>query len=125
MNKFQKINANTPIDTRILLFWDKSKHIEDGMIRFIPNKGWTHTLFDGEMLNAHPTHWMPIPEVENTDICDEVKNAMDRLTKMLDTAASCMDDSNAALFNREINETLEEGRDLVSKLDKYVIVPKS
>lgn len=62
--KFTKIGLGTPIDETILLYWDKTGHVEDGKLYFWGENNWpTHCLFDGERLNDEPTHWMPLPEV--------------------------------------------------------------
>ena len=63
MIKFTKIGFGTPLNETILLFWEKSKHIEDGMLSYNEDGGLTHMLFDGEQLNDQPTHWMYIPEI--------------------------------------------------------------
>lgn len=64
MIKFTKIGFGTPINEKILLFWENSKHIEDGTLIWCEDgDGFTHMLFDGECLNDEPTHWMYLPEV--------------------------------------------------------------
>lgn len=69
MIKFKKIGFGTPVGETILLYWEKSRHIEDGTIILTEDmKGFTHILFDGERLNDEPTHWMYIPEVVHNDI---------------------------------------------------------
>lgn len=47
----------------VLLFWEKTKHVEDGTIyeyEEVAGK-WYHVLFDGESLNDEPSHWRPLP----------------------------------------------------------------
>ena len=66
MIKFKKIGFGTPLDERVLLFWENSQHIEDGRIIWTDDgKSFSHILFDGERLNDEPTHWMYLPEVVN------------------------------------------------------------
>jgi hypothetical protein len=53
---------SAPINEKILLYWLKSQHIEDG--RILMNEGNRyHILFDGESLNDEPNLWMYIPKV--------------------------------------------------------------
>lgn len=62
---FRPIGFGAPFEERILLYWDKSKHVEDGILWLSDNGYFRNTLFDGESLNAQPTHWMPMPEVDS------------------------------------------------------------
>lgn len=54
--------STAPIDTRILLYWERSKHMEDGELHNDDHGKQYHVLFDGEQLNDHPSHWSPIPD---------------------------------------------------------------
>lgn len=56
--------ASAPIGETVLLYWDASKHIEDGTIYEDGDSesGLYHVLFDGESLNTEPTHWAPLPD---------------------------------------------------------------
>lgn len=48
-------------EKRVLLYWKESEHIEDGAF-YDGDNGPYHALFDGEMLNHEPSHWMPMPQ---------------------------------------------------------------
>lgn len=61
--KFIKIGFGTPLNENILLYWERSKHVEDGKL-YLDEGSIFHTLFDGESLNDQPTHWCYIPEVQ-------------------------------------------------------------
>lgn len=63
--KFSRIGFGTPMNETILLYWEKTGHIEDGQLWFYGEDNEIgHSLFDGESLNDNPSHWMYIPEVE-------------------------------------------------------------
>lgn len=56
--------VSPPNDVSVLLYWEKSGHMEDGKI--LREKGHIHHyLFDGECLNDQPTHFMELPTVES------------------------------------------------------------
>lgn len=61
--KLKKI-CTAPIGKKILLYWDKINHFEDGEIHFDEVEGgaFYHVLFDGESLNDQPSHWCELPE---------------------------------------------------------------
>jgi hypothetical protein len=61
--KFRKIGFGTPINERILLYWEGSKHIEVGMIVWDDVGADSHLLSDDERLSVEPSHWMYLPEV--------------------------------------------------------------
>ena len=62
--KFSKIQIGTPMNEEILLYWEKSGHIEKGTLHFNDDNDMYHVLsLDGERLNDDPTHWMYVPEV--------------------------------------------------------------
>lgn len=64
--KFSKIGFGTPLREDVILYWNKSEHIERGILDFDSEGELTHYLsFDGGQLNDEPTHWMEIPKVEN------------------------------------------------------------
>ena len=65
MNQFQKIGFFTPLNEEILLYWEKTKHVEDGVLFVRADGEMGHYLFDGESLNDEPSHWMYLPKVEN------------------------------------------------------------
>lgn len=63
--KFSKITFGTPVGEDLILYWEKSKHIERGRLEFDDSHELYHVLsLDGERLNDEPTHWMEIPDVE-------------------------------------------------------------
>ena len=63
---FTKIGFGTPMNEYVLLYWDKTGHVEDGRLFVIDDdNNISHCLFDGERLNDEPTHWMPKPEVSD------------------------------------------------------------
>jgi hypothetical protein len=64
MSSFRKIDFGTPIRERVLLYWERTGHIEDGELYFTEEGQLRHILFDGETLNDEPTHWMNVPKVE-------------------------------------------------------------
>lgn len=68
MSSFGKIGFGTPVGERILLYWEKTGHIEDGELYITVEGEIDHVLFDGESLNDAPSHWMYIPGVED-DFC--------------------------------------------------------
>lgn len=49
--------------TRVLIMF-RCGHIEDATIHSDNDSpsGWAYCLFDGEMINDIPTHWMEIPQ---------------------------------------------------------------
>lgn len=65
MSKFYKIGFGTPLNESILLFWEKSRHVEDGVLYLDDDGQIYHYLFDGESLNDEPTHWMYMPDIED------------------------------------------------------------
>lgn len=47
-------------DTSILLMFENG-HVEDAQFHKMENdEGWYYSLFDGESLTYHPTHWSPL-----------------------------------------------------------------
>ena len=65
---FKKIGFGTPLNETVLLYWDKTGHVEDGYLYYdLDGEHLFHCLFDGEALNDQPTHWMPMPEVDRND----------------------------------------------------------
>jgi hypothetical protein len=63
--KLFKIDAGTPLNKQILLYWEASKHFEDGKIFYSASDNKLHhCLFDGEQLNCEPSHWCYLPEVD-------------------------------------------------------------
>jgi hypothetical protein len=56
-----------PIETaprsgRGLIYFSPSGHIEDADFHEDDEGDWYYVLFDGEVLDVEPTHWMPRPE---------------------------------------------------------------
>ena len=50
-------------EKEVLLYWDASRHFEDGCIYEDEQDGdWYHLLFDGECMLSDPTHWAELPE---------------------------------------------------------------
>ena len=43
MEKFQKIGFFTPLNEEILLYWEKTKHIEDGILFIRADGEWVTT----------------------------------------------------------------------------------
>lgn len=62
--KLNKIDIDCPLEEQILLYWEKSKHFEDGTLYIGDDGEVTHYLFDGECLNDEPSHWAYLPKVE-------------------------------------------------------------
>ena len=65
MTKLSKIGPTTPLNEDLILYWERSGHIERGYL--VDAEGeFVHFLpFDGEHLDHEPTHWMEIPEIKN------------------------------------------------------------
>ena len=54
--------STAPIEKEILLYWEESKHFENGTMYLMEDSGIAyHVLFDGESMNCHPTHWAELP----------------------------------------------------------------
>lgn len=53
--KFNKIGFGTPLNETILLYWENSKHVEDGILFFDDDHEIKHCLFYGQSLNEEPT----------------------------------------------------------------------
>ena len=49
-----------PLHEKCLAYWSGSKHIED--VTFFWDGGLCCALFDGEILNDFPSHWMLPPK---------------------------------------------------------------
>jgi len=63
--KLSKIGFATPLNEDLILYWERSGHIERGRLEFDSEGELTHYLsFDGGQLNEEPSHWMEIPQVE-------------------------------------------------------------
>jgi len=62
MSEWISVVDRAPGGDRVLLYWDRTGHIEDGEIVKLPDGSLHHILFDGETVNDNPTHWMPLPE---------------------------------------------------------------
>ncbi len=60
--EFSKIGFGTPVEERLILYWEKTGHIEDGILYFDDDHKLSHYLFDGECLNDEPTHYALYPE---------------------------------------------------------------
>ena len=61
MSEWIKIEDETPpMDEKCLAYWSASKHVED--VIFFWDDGLCYVLFDGEILNDFPSHWMWAPK---------------------------------------------------------------
>ena len=65
MSDMVKIGFGAPLNKQVLLYWRNSNHIEDGTLHHDDDGNLFHVLFDGERLNDEPTHWAPMPEIED------------------------------------------------------------
>lgn len=62
MSDWISVDERLPGDDRVLLYWQRTGHIEDGELVRLDDGRVHHILFDGETVNENPSHWMPLPE---------------------------------------------------------------